>query len=241
MTQMTVEVLKEVLPRNLRGNATQEFADLINNCVDDPEVAREVRDNFLTYTKILTEGRFKTEDYLNAVTYATHKIMGYSNKDAYARTFPERWKLLALKGTSDKDISAYVSAYARNKMVNMILEQATIPTWLLNQDVFQKAINTQLELMTTANSEKVRQEAANSILTHLKAPEVKKVQLEMGLSNQGGINELMETMTRLAEQQKAIIAGGGSAKEIGRTPLFIEQEVIDVDFTESDDKVSLFP
>ena len=63
-----------------------------------------------------------------------------------------------------------MTSYNKNKLVNLILEQSMIPSWVLNQDMYQKALNVQCELMLTANSEKVS-DAANSILTHLKPPQ----------------------------------------------------------------------
>lgn len=228
MQEMTVEVLREVLPKNLRGVATQEFADKINSIVSDPLVAQEVRDNFLTYTKVLKEGKFKTEDYLNAVVYATHKGMGYTNKDAYARTFPDRYSALVARGADDKTISAYVAMYHKNKLVNMILEQAAIPMWLLNQDVYQKAINTQLGIMSDPEvSPKVRAEAANSILTHLKPPEVKKFEIDVGVRNEGGIEDLKATMRELAETQLQAISHGMGVKELAARKLnVIDAEVV---------------
>lgn len=225
---MTVADLKQALPKALQHQASQEFADKVNMIVAEPEAAEEVRNNFLTYAKVLQEGKYKTEDYLNAVTYATFKIMGYTNKDAYAKTFRDRYNTLVLRGCSDKDISSYVAAYHKNKLVNTILEQAVIPTWLLNQDVFQKAINQQLHLMQNAQSEKVQTDAANSLLTHLKPPETKKVELDISVKNQGGISDLMATMEQLAQTQLDMIRGGANAREIGRTPLMIEGEVQEI-------------
>jgi len=47
--------------------------------------------------------------------------------------------------------------------------------------------------------------SANSILTHLKVPEVTKVQLDIGVQENSAIQELMNTMHGLAaQQQKAI-------------------------------------
>ena len=231
---MTVDLLKQALPKNLLSNATQEFADKVNAVTNDPEVAEMIRNNFLSYSKVLTEGKYKTEDYLNAVAYCTFKIMGYSNKDAYAKAHPERWKFLLLRGATDKDISAYVAAYHKNKMVNQILEQSTIPGWLLNQDVFQRAINTQLELMIDPMvSSKVRCDAANSLLTHLKPPETRKVELDVNVKQHGGIADLMATMTQLAERQIAEIQSGGSARDIGRISIVGRaDQAIDAEFTQ---------
>ena len=233
MTMLTVELLKATLPKALQGNATQELADHINNINLDPEVAEEVRNNFLSYTKVLQEGKFKTESYLDAVTYVTHKLMGYSNQDAYIRTFPQRYQALVAKGVSAKDLSAYVAAYHSNKLVNLILEQSIVPSWLLNRDVYQRAINTQFELMTDPDvSAKVRSDAANSILTHLKQPEAQKVELEVGVKHGGGIADLMATMNQLARQQQELIQRGVPARHVARERLAAEGEVVDADFRE---------
>lgn len=230
---MTVELLKATLPKALQINATQEWVDQINNIALDPEVAEEVRSNFLSYTKVLQEGKFKTESYLDAITYVTHKLMGYSNQDAYIRTFPARYQALVAKGISAKDLSAYVAAYHKNKLVNLIMEQSVVPSWLLNQDIYQKAINTQFELMTDVDvSAKVRSDAANSILTHLKPPEVQKVQIDVGVKREGGINDLMETMRQLALQQQELIQAGVPARQVARQKLMIEGEVTDAEFVE---------
>lgn len=222
--EMTVELLKAALPRNLQGYASQDFADQVNQVVKDPIVCEQIRDNFLSYSKVLGDGKFKTEDYLNAVVYVTHKLMGYNNQDSYIRAFPDRYQILAARGVSAKDLSAYVSAYAKNKLVNLILEQSLIPSWLLNRDTYQKAINCQLDLMTNANSEKVRAEAANSILTHLKQPEVKKIELDIGVRETSGMDDLRATMADLARQQLKLIDMGQSARSIARAPLVIEHE-----------------
>lgn len=219
---MTPELLKQALPKSLQTNATQEFADLVNQVSQDPEVAREVRDNFLSYSKVLGEGKYKTEDYLSAVVYVTHKLMGYSNQDSYIRTFPDRYQALVARGATPKDISAYVAAYAKNKLVNRILEQSVVPTWLLNQDTYQRAINTQLELMVDPSvSPKVRSDAANSILTHLKPPETSKVQMDVTVRQEDGVASLRATMQELANAQLAQIQQGAPTKAIAQQKLTV--------------------
>lgn len=220
MTQLTVELLRQTLPKALQVNATQELADKINNIALDPEVADEVRANFLSYTKVLQDGKFKTETYLDAVTYVTHKLMGYSNQDSWVRTFPQRYQTLVARGETPKTISAHVAAYHANKLVNLILEQSIIPSWLLNRDIYQRAINTQFDLMTDPDvSPKVRSDAANSILTHLKQPEAQKIELEVSTKEDAGVADLMATMRQLAAQQRELIASGVPAATVARQRL----------------------
>ena len=212
---LTVDDLKLCLPPALRTAATQGLADMVNNASSDPDMAKAIRENFVGYTHVLKEGRFKTEDYLSGVTYVSFKIMGYTNQEAYKRTFPARYQALAARGATDKDISAYVSAYNKNKMVNAILEQTLVPVWVLNQDIYQSAINTQAKLMLDVTvSPKVRSDAANSLLTHLKKPETKQVELSIGVNESNGMTELNDIMKALAGRQHR----GGAADPRPRAP-----------------------
>lgn len=205
---LTVDQVEKALPANLKTAATQSLVDQINNIVSDPLVAEQVRNNFISYTSVLKEGKFKTEDYLHAVTYVSFKLMGMSNQDAYFRTFPQRHAALVAKGTTSKDIAAYVSAYNRGKLVNLILEQSLVPTWVLNADLYQKALNTQADLMMNAQSEMVRTTAANSILTHLQKPKEAGPLINIDMRENSGMNELKDMLTALAMKQREAISGG---------------------------------
>ncbi len=208
MSLLTLDQVQRALPANLKNSATQQLVDNLNNIAADPILAEQLRENFISYTSVLREGRFKTEDYLNAVMYVSFKLMGDSNQDAYFKTFPQRYQALVARGTPSKDIAAYVSAYNKGKLVNLILEQSLVPTHVLNAHIFQQAINTQVELMTDPDvSAKVRSDAANSLLTHLKKPEA-KAELNINVGEQSGMNELRATLERLALQQQALISGG---------------------------------
>lgn len=222
---ITVDLLKKALPSNLRVNATEELADRINNVTTDPILAEHIRENFLGYTRVLQDGKYKTDDYLNAVTYVSYKLMGDTNKDAYLKTFPQRYQQLMAQGRTEKEISAYVSAYSKGKLVNAILEQSLVPSWVLNQDLFQKAINVQADLMLTATSEKVRTDAANSLLTHLAKPKEAGPLVNIDMREASGMGELRETLTQLARQQADLIASGISPKTIAAQNI-IEAEPI---------------
>ena len=104
-------------------------------------------------------------------------------------------------------------------LVNLILEQTLVPVWVLNQDAVQKAINTQVELMTSAKSEMVRTQAANSILTHLKRPEKTQVELNLGEVETSGMKELKDTLTALAIQQQELIGRGVGTRDIAHQKL----------------------
>lgn len=224
MSDLTVEIVKKVMPGRLRGAITQELVDKINTISNDPILTDEIKKNFIGYTGILQDGKYKTEDYLNAVVYVSYKLMGYSNIDSYIKTFPQRYQVLVSKGLPQKDIAAYVTAYNRGKLVNKILEQTLVPTWVLNQDVYQKAINTQAALLNSKN-EKVRFMAADSILTHLAKPEKAGPLVNIEMNQNTGIEDLRETLVKLAEVQQNLIKQGKATTEQIAEQKIIEAEV----------------
>lgn len=221
---LTREQVQQALPANLKNAATPQLVALINNVTQDPLVAAQVRENFLSYTRVLQDGKYKTEDYLNAVHYVSYKLMGESNQDAYFKTFPARHAALLAKNTSKKDISAYVAMYAKGKLVNAILEQTLVPSWVLNQEIYQKAINVQADLMLNAQSEKVRSDAANSLLTHLSKPKEAGPLINIDMRETSGMNELKDTLAALARQQADLIDQGITTKDIAGQRLVIAEQ-----------------
>lgn len=222
---LTRDEVEKALPPTLKSAATQSFTDQINNISTDPLLAEQIRNNFISYTKVLQEGRFKTGDYLSAVMYVSYKLMGYSNQDAYFRTFPQRHADLTARGLPSKDIAAYVSAYHKGKLVNLIMEQSLVPVHVLNNDIYQKAINVQADLMLNAQSEKVRSDAANSLLTHLAKPKEAAAALQISINQDSGMSELKDMLTNLAGRQLDLIENGVTAKDIADQKL-IEGTVI---------------
>lgn len=202
--------MREILPKNLKDAFTQEMVDDLNSAISDPIFAEMYRDNLLSFTSVLNEGKYKMTAYLDAVRYACFKFMGDTNESAYSKTFPDRYRKLVAQGLDAKAISAYVAAYAKGKLVNSIMGQAMIPVSILNMDVYQKAINVQTELMLTAKSEKVRCDAANSLLTQLKPPEVKKLEVEIGTKDDGSIDALRKATQELTEMQRNLITSGSA-------------------------------
>ena len=222
---LTRDVVEKALPSNLKSACTPELIARLNSVTMDQVVAEQVRDNFISYTGVLKEGKFRTEDYLNAVTFVSYRLMNHTNKDAYVKTFPERYVQLLKDGRSEKDIAAYVAAYSKGKLVNMILEQTLVPTWVLNQDLFQKALNTQAEIMNDPLVlARDRVAAANSILTHLAKPKEAGPLVNIDMRENSGMNELKNTLTALAQEQGRLIGEGITAKEIVGRTIFENQE-----------------
>jgi hypothetical protein len=228
MDFITEEMFKEALPAHVRKNVNKDVLDIINTTIGDPEMIRNFRENLVGFQSVLTQGKFKLTNYVDAVKYVSHKLLGCNNITAYTRTFPDKVNDFKLRGVSDKDISAYASAFNKSKLVNLILAQSMVPTHVLNADVYQEAINVQADLMRNANSEKVRCEAANSLLVQLRPPEIKKVELDIGFKEDSAIAALRETTLQLVAQQRmALQAGAITAKDAAQSGLLIEGDLDD--------------
>ena len=227
--ELTVDQFKRVLPKKLSKVVNQELIDKVNGTLSNPHTAEMLRDNILGYVSVLNDGKFKIDSYIDAVKYCSFKLMGDNNITAYTKTFPDRYQRLVAEGVCDKDINSYVTAYNKNKLVNLIMEQSLIPSHILNQDLYQKALNVQAELMLTAKSEKVRSDAANSLLTQLKQPETQKVQLDVGIKEDKTIDALRASTMELVAQQRAMLQSGAMhAQEVAHTKLVVDAEYEDV-------------
>ena len=224
---LTVDEVRKALPPHLKSAATQSLVDSLNTIPVDPEAARSIRENFISFSNVLKDSRFKLEDYLNAVAYVSFRMMGHNNQESYARALPDRYQRLVAKGTSSKDIAAYVTAFNKGKLVTMLMEQAMIPVWLINQDAMQRAINKQIDLMDSAKSEMVQHLAAKSLMETLKRPETKDVNINLGTVEDKGLEEMRQMMVSLAQRQQQLIESGASTREIAHQKLIIDAEVID--------------
>lgn len=225
---LTIEQFHKVLPSQVKKSLSQDLIDKINQTITDPVMAEQVRDNILGYAHVMRDGKFKIEDYVNAVRYVSFKLMGDSNIAAYIKTFPDRYQTFLANNTSDKDIASYVTSYNKNKLVNLVFEQTLIPTHVLNADLYQKALNVQAELMIGAKSEKVRTDAANSLLTQLKPPETTKIKIDVSHTESSAIAELREATMALAAQQRDAIRAGAITAGSAATSRIIEGTCEDV-------------
>ena len=226
---VTDEQLKAGLPVGMKKSYPVGLADKVNEIIQaDDHMRGSFRADILGYMTVLRDGSHRIKDYINAVKFCSYRLSGVGVHKSYSLTFPERQAKLDAEGAPAKYQTSISTQYNKTKLVVLILQQAAIPFHLMNMDTYQEAINAQAKLMREANSELVRTQAANSILTHLKAPEKAKIEIDMNVS--GGSNamdELREITQQLREEQlKSIISGTSNAKEIAESTI-LRGEVVD--------------
>ena len=89
-TDLTVEQLRAALPDKVRKSVTPQLLSQIQQTLSDPEMWETYRDNLLTYGQVMADGKFKVEQYINAVKYVSYKLAGLTSYDAYSKTFPAK-------------------------------------------------------------------------------------------------------------------------------------------------------
>jgi hypothetical protein len=217
---ITFDEFKSALPNHIRKNLNPELIDVINTAISDPEQLAVFRENVIGLTSVLSEGKFKIADYLSAVKFVSHRLLGDNQTTAWAKTFPQRYNDMTQRGVDRSDIGALTSRYGSSKLVILLMGQTMMPTHILNAPLYQKAINVQADLMLNAKSEKVRSDAAANLLMTLKPPEVQKVELNIGIKEDSTIQELRETTMALARQQRQMIESGViSVKSVAQSKL----------------------
>lgn len=194
----------KALPPSLSASFTAKMEKHIKKLLKDPALQENFQDNLIDMTSILEKGKYKLQDYVNAVTYVSYKLLGDSNVLAYSKTFPKRIATFVKAKRTDKAISGYVWAYNKNKLVTELMTQTLTPMHVTNYAVLQRAINKQAALMNCGNVV-VEQRAADSLMAHLAAPEIAKVELDVKIGTSNVMADLLATTRQLAEQQKAAI------------------------------------
>ncbi len=225
-TNITIDQLKKAVPKAFKNKVDDDMVNSINGLMQDQSLRQNYRDNLLSYTSVLTEGKYRLGDYINAVRYVSFRLLGSNIGTAYAQTFPDRIQRLIDENTEQKTIASYCTAYSKTQLVQKISAQTITPSHILNNDIYQRAINKQAMIMMDDEvSPAVQQKAADSLMTHLKAPETVQMEIDIGIKDDKIINTLRETTKLLAEQQKkAIELGNMKPLEVAHSKLTIINE-----------------
>ena len=235
MGYLTKDQMVEALGRD-KTMITDDLVDTINKIIaDEPDMGALISENFLTYGRVMSSGKYSVESYLNAIKFVSYKLMDMTNIDAYQHTYPTRYeryryKFQDVEGLSEDEfrskIGSYVSAVAKSKLVTTILSQVQIPTKLLNMGLLQEAINTEATLMRSARSEMVREKAANTLIQYLGNEEDNRIQIDAGVKKDDIIEQYEIAMKTMVEEQLVQIRAGADVKQIANVRT-VEAEIIE--------------
>lgn len=219
---LALETVKKLVPKNQRNMITQEFLDKIESSAKNSMIADAFKENFITYLNVLSKGKYKMDDYVAAIKYVSFKLLGYSNIDAYASTFPDRYERLKKEGQTQ--IDAFVSMYNKGKLVSQIYEQTIVPTYVLNAPLHQEALTELAKMMkdpSVRGMTKVK--ACETILQYTKQPDVVKNELTIDIEQNDTISELREVTEQLANTYREALENSTATLKT-----ITESKIIDV-------------
>jgi len=149
---------------------------------------------------VLTSGRYKMEDYLRAVEFCSYRLQEDTQVLAYKKTFPSR-----CVGKTDGAISGKASIYGNGKLVVELLGMSYVPIHLLYGRDRHKSLRKLSWLVDNGDTDRIQMESADKLLAHLKPPEEVKIELEIGLGASQVIEELSESLDKIALMAQAKI------------------------------------
>jgi len=238
---ITEEQFKQSLPKELGNRGIpKEVLDGINQMISQGEEGAIFKENLLSHSSILKEGKFSLDQYFNAVKYVSYRLLNHSQRRAYELTFPDKVTDWLAKGTSEKDISSYVYAYNNSKLVIRLYEVTLVPFHILNQPLRQEALMVEAELMRGGYdkhgkfiSHTVQEKAARTVLEMLAPPENTQTELQMKVKDSEETSNLAKALSDLAAAQRDMLARGGSLKDVAESSIISScDEIEDGDIDE---------
>ncbi len=228
--RLTVDVVKNLVPKTYKGMIDEPLVETINRLSDDPTYGDEFKESFITYTTVLNRNtNWGIGKYLDAIKFHSLSTTGISLVDAYCLTFPDRLARRIELGKSKAEMTGEAARYNKGILLNAIREQALVPLHLVNQGTTQLAINTLTKLMLTARSEVAKVSAATALLKELRPPEAQQVELQIGLSDE--VTEMHKKQTdsllQIAENQRKMLEAGHSIEDVQRINATIVEADID--------------
>lgn len=220
--------LAKIIAKNSRRTIGEEEIKLIDELCGEGSVEPSYfKEKLVTFSSVINGMRSVTAiDYIKAVQYCSHLATGDSQYNAYSKTFPERVAAKASDGT----VRASSNLYHKTDLVQKILAMAEVPFHLLFMGKRYAAIEKLFELMNNAGSERIQMESADKLLTHLKAPETSKIEIDIGIKKDSAIVSLEATLSQLASQQVAMIGSGQiTAKHVVDAELIGDEDEQSID------------
>ena len=224
--------VKDCLPSKFAEIVGDELIDKIDALIlQDSEIKDTIFENLIDFKEIAMGGGIKVDSFVNATLYVSYYLLGKTKTDSFTKVYPGRIDRFNKEGKSIGTINNIIGGYHRSKLVQTMLGQCQMPSYVMFRNVFFKAVKIQVEIMEDDNvSATVRQKAACSLMGHLKEPEIQKVELDVNHKSDDGVDiikELLNATKGLAQSQSVAISDGSkTAGDIANS------DIIDADYVE---------
>lgn len=228
---LTMEYMDLVLGKKKVDKPVKEKAlEFINSTIrgSNPAIAEHFRNICINVMDSMygNGSRINLQDYLNAALFVTYRNTGDTKVKAYTKTFPDRVQRMQREGQSMTHLNSYADIYSKNQCVIDIQAKMLLPTHIVCHDLFYEAMRVTVDIMNDDKvSPKVRVDAANSIMTHTKQPEIKKQELNIKINESNEIEQLKQALFDLsAKQRNDIIEGNYSVVDVINQDIYIEDK-----------------
>jgi len=207
---ITIERLRDRLPRGVSTKVTQEMVDLIHAAEDDTGLPQElVEEDFMSYMHLVGSKRGASiVDLLSAVKYCNLK-RNMSNKEAWAIVFPDKFNALV---AANKQVDNHVSMYNGRDMVATIDKELLIPVSMQYAPYFHAAVKKQFEIMNGKASKDIhgKEQSVSAMVQHLAAKELATLtapveDAKLSVTVTPG-SEVLSAQQEMNEQLKAIVS-----------------------------------
>ena len=229
---ITIEQLKASFPKERRKFVNQKLVDLVNEIERSGDYDGSVVERVISYSDILSSGRYKMRDYIKAVEYVVNYLQTESQSDAYVKTFPEKVAKRIKEGKTPYATGA-PAMYYQGDLVQAVMARSMLSKRLLHYDKVDKAINTLYDVMLESKSDRSRIDAADRILTHLAEDPKSKIEMEVSIKKDESGSALEQKMLELAEMQQKAFQSGMKVTEIQKigNRKDDDQDVIELEVT----------
>ena len=230
---ITVNRLKELLPRNTNIAVTQEIVDLINNIEEDSGIPQELaEEDVMSYMHLIGNMRgVGLKDLVNAIKYCNLK-RNYSNKEAWSIVFPTKFNELK---AANKQVDNHVSMYNATKLVQAIDKEMLIPVSLQYAPYFHFAIKKQYEIAQGVASDTVdgKKQNVSPMVQHLATKELAILtkpieETKLAITVKPG-EEAMSMQAEMNSQLKDLVALQRKRLEDGEDIIDVQQIGINFD------------
>lgn len=213
--------------------AKKEMMDRVNQIIqsENPTYAEYFRNIWVDSLDLMnssyTGGKaYSYKELANACLFMTYRMAGDTKIKAYCKVFPERFERLKSEGENNSRLYEYAEIYSRNKICTDLAAKISIPTHILYQDAFHKAMRVSVDIMMDEKvSPKVRIEAAANVMNHTKQPEIKKAELDINIRETDDLQQLRQALSDLSSKQhQMIIEGNYNVVDVSKEVIYVEDK-----------------
>lgn len=229
---ITVEKLKEFLPKGSRVKVNQQTVELINKLIDESACHKGLmEERLLSHLHLIGPG-VGIKQVMNGVKFVTLATTpGMTQSKAYALTFPDKAQEILERGG---DISSFASQYAATKIPTTIMQDVQIGPSITYAPLRHQCVQKYMDLMNGKAADgpasaTVQLNATIALMEYIKVPEEMTINLNHDMSEDAKSvqQNLADQISKAVDLQMARLAGGEKLGDVQKVGIVTEAEVID--------------